>query len=439
MHIHDLIGIGFGPSNLALAIALQERSKDSAPIDSLFIERQPSFAWHPNMLLDHTHMQISFLKDLVTLRNPASPYTFLAYLHARRRLQDFINLKTFYPSRHEFNDYLGWAASHFTSQCAYDEDVIEILPEMRGDTVAWLRVRSRSRTLGMRERLTRSLAIGVGGAPNIPQAFASYKGHGRVFHSSAYLSNITRVLSEGAINKVAVVGAGQSAAEIFLDLHGRGVDVDLITRARSIKPSDDSPFVNEIFNPEFTDYVFHKPGNERAAMLDEFMNTNYAAPDLALIEQIYNVFYRQKVAGSLRHRFLRQHEVQRATADGQGIGLALVDLDAGQPSVASYDAVVLATGYVRNTYQSLLAPLSAHLGDFTVDRHYRLQTPAHVLPSIFLQGCSESTHGLSDTLLSVTSVRSGEISQVLGEALADFARDGHRALYEESKHLALAT
>jgi L-ornithine N5-oxygenase len=72
MFIHDVIGIGFGPSNIALAIALEEKQQVNLPIHSLFIERQHSFNWHPNMLLDHAHMQISFLKDLATLRNPTS-------------------------------------------------------------------------------------------------------------------------------------------------------------------------------------------------------------------------------------------------------------------------------------------------------------------------------------------------------------------------------
>ena len=101
MHIHDLIGIGFGPSNIALAIALEE-GRDARPqhrpLDALFVERQPGFVWHRNMLLDQAHMQISFLKDLATLRNPSSRFTFLNYLHEKDRLQDFINLKTFSPA-----------------------------------------------------------------------------------------------------------------------------------------------------------------------------------------------------------------------------------------------------------------------------------------------------------------------------------------------------
>ncbi|MEO1971328.1 MAG: SidA/IucD/PvdA family monooxygenase, partial [Pirellulaceae bacterium] len=42
-----LIGIGFGPSNIALAIALDEHRQTGQAKDALFIERQPCFAWHP--------------------------------------------------------------------------------------------------------------------------------------------------------------------------------------------------------------------------------------------------------------------------------------------------------------------------------------------------------------------------------------------------------
>ncbi|MBU2047505.1 MAG: lysine N(6)-hydroxylase/L-ornithine N(5)-oxygenase family protein, partial [Gammaproteobacteria bacterium] len=65
MQAHHLIGVGFGPSNIALAIALEERDSADGSLRPLFIEKQPHFAWHRDMLLDGAHMQISFLKDLV--------------------------------------------------------------------------------------------------------------------------------------------------------------------------------------------------------------------------------------------------------------------------------------------------------------------------------------------------------------------------------------
>ena len=416
MHIHDLIGIGFGPSNIALAIALDEQRQAGQAKDALFIERQPCFAWHPHMLLENAHMQISFLKDLVTPRNPGSRYSFLNYLHSKGRLQDFINLQTFFPSRHEFNDYLSWTASHFEHQCAYGEDVFEVLPETDNDEVAYLRVRSRDESGAVQERLTRSLVISVGGAPNVPECFAGLKGDPRVFHSSHYLRELAK---QDAPKRIAVIGAGQSAAEIFLDLHGReGIQVDLISRAWAFKPSDDSPFVNEIFNPEYTDYVFNNPTGQREALLQEYKSTNYSAPDLALIQEIYDVFYQQKVTGQARHRFRRRHEVIGSQAGPEGIELNVRDLESGHTESTRYDAVVLATGYVRDTHKRLLAPVADYLPDFAVNRHYQLYTKPEFKPAIFLQGSCEPTHGLSDTLLSILAARTSEICEVLNEALS---------------------
>ncbi|MGC4088941.1 MAG: lysine N(6)-hydroxylase/L-ornithine N(5)-oxygenase family protein [Polyangiaceae bacterium] len=412
MHIHDVIGIGFGPSNIALAIALEEQAQPGHPVDALFLEKLPSFAWHKDMLLENAHMQISFLKDLATLRNPTSRFTFINYLHEKRRLQDFINLKTFFPSRHEFNDYLSWAASQFEDRCAYGEEVIEVLPEQRGNEVTHLRVRSRAADGELRERLTRHLVVSVGGSPNIPAEFRALRGDSRVFHSSSYLREVER--NSGA-KRVAVVGAGQSAAEIFMDLHGRpnAPAVDLIMRARAIKPSDDSPFVNEIFNTDFIDHVYSRSSAERDELLREFWHTNYACPDLELIEQIFKVFYQQRVKQEQRHRFLRRHEVRRAEASEAGIQLSLRDINAQREFSVRYDAVVLATGYERQQHKGLLDPLAGYLGEFVVDRNYRVMGASNFRPAVFLQGACESSHGLSDTLLSVTAVRTGEIRDAL--------------------------
>lgn len=417
-HTHDLIGIGFGPSNVALAIALQEhRSAHGRAPQAFFIERQPAFAWHPHMLLDQSHMQISFLKDLATLRNPQSRFTFLNYLHEQGRLPDFINLKSFYPSRHEFNDYLGWAARQFDGCCAYGEEVFEVLPEPGpGGTVERLRVRSRNAAGRVQERLARHLIVGVGGTARIPEVFRGLQGEPRVFHSSTYLRDIAR---QGDARSIAIIGAGQSAAEIFMDLQARAhaPEVDWVMRARAIRPADDSPFVNEIFNAGYTDYMFGRSGADREALLREYAHTNYAVADLELIQQVFKVFYEQRVTGGRRLRMLRQHEVRAARADGSGVFLTLFDRERGEEHTVRYDAAVLATGYERAAHRDVLAPLAEYLGDFTVGRDYRVRTAPHFKPAIFLQGACESSHGLSDTLLSVTAVRTGEIGQALAAVL----------------------
>lgn len=414
MNVYDLIGVGFGPSNVALAVALEEQRQKGRQLDALFIEKQPTFAWHKDMLLEGTDMQISFLKDLATLRNPRSHFTFTNYLFEKGRLQDFINLKTFFPSRYEFNDYLAWAAGHFEDQCAYREEVVEVSPEMFDDKVSLLRVTSRDASGRTRERLTQNLVVGMGGAPNIPDCFLPLRNDERIFHSSRYLGSLEKL---SKARRIAVIGAGQSAAEIFLDLHGRPEtpQVDLIMRGRAMHPSDDSPSVNEIFNIEFTDYMYSRTPEQRASLLEEFRHTNYAAPDIDQIERIFEILYTQKVTGQSRHRLLTRSETRAVRATDGGIQLQLIDLDTGREFESGYDAVVLATGYNRDHHKELLAPLAPYLPDFSVDRHYRLRSTPDFKPAVFVQGANETTHGISDTLLSILATRTEEIGSALAE------------------------
>ncbi|MEN1522877.1 SidA/IucD/PvdA family monooxygenase, partial [Pseudomonas aeruginosa] len=72
---------------------------------------------------------------------------------------------------------------------------------------------------------------------------------------------------------------------------------DMILRASALKPADDSPFVNEVFAPKFTDLIYSREHAERERLLREYHNTNYSVVDTDLIERIYGVFYRQKVSG----------------------------------------------------------------------------------------------------------------------------------------------
>lgn len=423
----DLLGIGFGPSNLALAVALREMLPQQAPFRFGFIEKKPGFVWHGNMLLDNSRMQISFLKDLVTMRNPASRYTFINYLHERERLLDFINTRTFYPSRYEFNDYLSWVAADFADSCHYGEEVTSVEPETAGGNgaLACLRVTSRAPNGALTVRRARNVVVSVGGAPSIPDTFLPLRGHARVFHSSNYLASLERLGQSGPVRRVAVIGSGQSAAEIFLDLHGRegNIEVDLVSRAPALKPADDSPFVNEIFNPRYIDYLFSRAPNEREQLLSEFGNTNYAVVDTDLIEAIYEVLYQQKVTGKVRHRLLAGCEARHAEVDDDGVRLDIARRDDGAHQLQRYDAVILATGYRRELHQSLLAPLACYLDDakgFQADRDYRLQMAPGCQAGVFLQGCCEATHGLSDTLLSVLAVRAQEIAAaVLGAGEGD--------------------
>ncbi|KUM43959.1 lysine N(6)-hydroxylase/L-ornithine N(5)-oxygenase family protein [Pseudomonas sp. EpS/L25] len=416
---YDLLGVGFGPSNLALAIALREQSeRDGRPLRSLFIDRQADYRWHGNTLVTQSELQISFLKDLVTLRNPTSPFSFVNYLHSQGRLVDFINLGTFYPCRLEFNDYLRWVAEHFASQSRYGEAVVRVEPgpQEADGSLRQLDVVACDAAGQERRYRTRSLALSTGGTPRIPQVFRALRQYPQVFHHAQYLERLAALpCAQGQPMRIAVVGGGQSAAEAFIDLNDSypQVRVDMVLRGAVLKPADDSPFVNEIFAPEYTDLVFNQPPEERERLINEYHNTNYSVVDLDLIERIYGILYRQKVARNQRHGFLCRRSIESAQLVDGKVELRLRDVATAAVENHRYDAVILATGYERTSHRQLLEPLAPLLQDFEVDRSYRLQTDERLQAPIYLQGFCQHSHGLSDTLLSVLPARAGEIAEAL--------------------------
>lgn len=420
---YDILGVGFGPSNLALAIALDERGAHGARLPkATFLEAQKSFAWHPNMLLDGSDMQVSFIKDLVSLRNPASPYSFLSYLHAKGRLERFINRKSFFPSRHEFNDYLTWAANQMGQVCHYDQKVVGIeAVKGDGDQVSLLSVISENEKGDQTVRQTRDLVMAIGGHVVIPDVFSDVIACPYVEHSSCYLSGIkSQIAAANRRLKIAVIGSGQSGAEIFYDLVNdpRQPEVDFIFRSHALKPSDDSPFVNEIFDVDFTSHLYQQPKEQRRALIKEYSNTNYSVVDGDLIEQIYGVFYEQDVVNGDDYGLRRSTTVSAARQHGEQIVLDLHDTHDDHHEERTYDLVVLATGFRRRLGETMMRDLQRYITNAEVGRTYQLATTDDFHPRLFLQGYCEETHGLSDTLLSVLAARADEIAQDLLRAYA---------------------
>jgi len=245
----DLVCVGFGPASLAIAIALHDAYQASPAAHRprvLFLEKQTRFAWHAGMQLPGAKMQISFLKDLATPRDPTSHFTFLNYLFRQGRLNHFINLGTFLPTRAEYEDYLRWCAAHFEREgnVRYGVEVGSVRAgEKSADgKVTSFVVEGRDQLGEVMTRRARHVVIAVGGRPVIPPALQGLK---HVHHSSQFANAIGGIQEReaGRPLKFAVIGAGQSAAEIFNDIWSRFPDaqVRLIIKGPSLRPSDDSP------------------------------------------------------------------------------------------------------------------------------------------------------------------------------------------------------
>ena len=252
--MHDLICVGFGPASLAIGIALQDHleqvhaSPKSRPLIA-FIERQSNFAWHSGMQLPGAKMQISFVKDLATLRNPRSRFTFLNYLWTQGRLVHFTNLGTFLPSRLEYQDYLRWCAEPFEHLVHYGQEVREVAPAQQSPSsqkVESFVITSRDINNGQISTYrAKHVVLATGGEQSVPRAFAQATSlWPQVIHSSQYMTSLPSLLRfPQTLNRIAVVGGGQSGAEIFCDLQARfpNATTSLIIKSGALKPTDDSP------------------------------------------------------------------------------------------------------------------------------------------------------------------------------------------------------
>jgi L-ornithine N5-oxygenase len=436
--IFDVVGIGFGPSNLSLAAAIDECDK-SHPVRALFLEQKPAFAWHPNMLLSDTVMQISFLKDLVTQRNPGSEFTFINFLKSQGRLGDFINLKTFYPSRIEFNSYMAWVAEKLKKYARFGSTVTSITAE--GALPHQLaKVNYRDHATGeMKQVFARNIIVAVGGKPNVPFSIEVKDEAEHIWHSSQYLQKIADKAERiGAGHRFVVIGRGQSAAEIVNDLHGRYKDasVTCMFRGYGLKPSDSSEFVNGMFDSSFVDDINAAPPELRQKIMAGHLDTNYSVVDAPLISRLYELQYQERITGQARLKFRNFSNVSRIVDAGRGVEIVSEDGRTGAIDSLEADTVVLATGYVYSNPPKVLAEIAEHF-QFAdslqpkVNRNYRVAMKDSARFRVYLQGCNESTHGLGDTLLSNLSIRADEI---LGDILGGLggetgARLGHEELF----------
>ncbi|ANY09641.1 lysine N(6)-hydroxylase/L-ornithine N(5)-oxygenase family protein [Pseudonocardia sp. HH130630-07] len=419
----DVVGVGFGPSNLGVAIALREHNATDRrrPLRAHFVERQATFGWHRGMLLEDTTMQVSHLKDLATMRDPGSRFTFLSYLHDRGRLADFINYGSSFPSRREFHDYLEWAAARVTAGAddvtvGYGSEVVEIVPAP-GSAASVLEVVVQGPD-GVRRLRTRNVVLACGLTPALPEGVGTGR---RIWHNRDLLFR-TGELAGTDPARFAVVGAGQSAAETVEHLHRTFPDAEVhaVFARYGYSPADDSSFANRIFDPAAVDDFYTAPDAVKQQILGYHANTNYSVVDPDLIESLYRRHYHERVAGVERLRFRNVSRVADVVDTGDRVELAVESLIDGSREVISADAVVYATGYRATDPLRLLgAGLAGSCrrdasGRLVIGRDYRLtvEDPASTGPvtaGLYVQGPTEHTHGISSTLLSNVAVRAGEI------------------------------
>lgn len=403
----DVLGIGFGPSNLAFAVAYEEDPKVNQQLNVTFAEREDGIRWHGDMLIPWTLSQVSCLKDLVTLRNPRSKFTFLNFLKSVNRLDEFINLGTFTPYRTEISKYFSWVGENLElSRCLFNHECDRIMPVVEdGRVVRWSAHFRNGHVIS-----TRDIVFSTGRDLHIPDVFAHLTSD-RIFHSEHYLSRIRNFSNQRGL-RVGVIGSAQSSAEVFRAVHDDLPDCRpaIIFRKAGFRYYDTNPFLNELFYPSAVDdfYALDKEG--RKSILDQMHYTNYGGVAPYLLDELYQLIYRQRLHGEQTSQIVPSTEVVEAREEAEEIHLTLRNTLTGKITRQTFDVVILGTGF-ENKLPRLLDNLVEYLepteeGGVNVSRRYRVQTAPHVDAGLYLQGLAEDTHGITDSLLSILASRS---------------------------------
>lgn len=387
--VHDFVAVGLGPFNLGLACLTD-------PVDGLdgvFLEREQEFHWHPGMLIPGTTLQTPFLADLVTLADPTSPYSFLNYLKQTGRLYRFYIRESFFPLRREYVDYCRWVAAQLPT-LRFGQTVTSV----EYDDAEGVYLVHAHRTDDPRERTThrgRRLVLGTGTVPHVPPACAALDPP--PVHSAEYLRHKPQLQR---CRRIAVVGSGQSAAEIFHDLlqgaDDHGYALAWLTRSPRFFPLEYTKLTLEMTSPDYTDYFHGLPAATRDRLNRDHTHL-YKGIDSSLIDAIYEALYQRDVAGAAPPRLLPATSVARAHHDPDrgGYVLALHHDEQQTESTLTTDGLVLATGY-RYQLPDFLAPVAHRIatddaGRFAVRRNYSVDTADR--GEIFVQNAELHTHG----------------------------------------------
>ncbi|MEV4641999.1 SidA/IucD/PvdA family monooxygenase [Actinoplanes sp. NPDC049548] len=414
----DLIGVGAGPANLSLAALLVAEET----IRLRLFEQRPSVSWHPGLLLPGAGLQVSHLKDLVTPVLPTSPHSFLAFLVQHKQFYRYLAAGYERPTRAEFDRYLRWVASRLPS-IEYRSRVEAVDHDGSGFVV----------TTGGREHRAGSVVLGSGPVPHVPD-FAQPLLSDTVFHASEY-----GYRRPHPHQRVAVVGGGQSSAEVFLDLldHDHR-DPVLITRRSNLLPLDDSPFTNELFTPHYAMTFHGLDDSARHRLLAEQVLASDGV-SIELLREIYRRMYQLQYTSetSARPVVRPQQELTGLRHGRRGWSLALRHTRTGEMREETADVVVLATGY-RHDLPRYLDPLRDRIrmeaGSPVVRRDFSLDWDGPEGSAIYLQNAARHSHGIADPNLSLLAWRSAVIANsVLGKELYDVTDGPSTVIWEEGK------
>jgi lysine N6-hydroxylase len=407
--IYDIIGIGIGPFNLGMAAL-------TAPLEDLsviFFDQAPVFNWHPGMMLSDVTLQVPFMADLVTLADPASPYSFLNFMKQTDRLYKFYIREDFYILRKEYNAYCKWVIDRLPS-CQFSQKVLTT--DYDEAQQCYKLIVEDQRNFEKQTFYTRKLVLGTGTIPKMPD-FVEPGEHPNVIHTSQYLDYKRELLTQ---QSVSIIGSGQSAAEIFSDLlpeTENGLELKWFTRPDRFFPMEYSKLTLELTSPEYVDHFYNLPDEKRKQVLSK-QNSLFKGINYDLINQIFDKLYELSVDGEEPNVKLSPNcQLNGITTNENGRSdLHFYHTELEKEFVQQTDFVVLATGYkYKEPYflKGIHHRISRSENNlYGVGRNYSIDNNGN---EIFVQNAELHTHGFVTPDLGMGAYRNSSIiNTVLG-------------------------
>lgn len=416
---YDIVGVGFGPANIAVAIAMEELNLSCRV---MFFESAHTSIWQQGMLLENSDIQNHPLRDLVTPCNPRSKYTFVNYLFEKGRLYEHLNLGMTFPYRIEYAQYIAWVAGHFSKMVTYNCTIkqVNIIENEAGVGIGY-----RLTDHNGKAYTTRSVILAPGRTPYIPHPFSDVSSP-VICHVTKYLDVIGRVLKQNKHACIGIVGSSQSAVEAILHLNENHPEVQIIGMHRSFgfRLKDTSPFTGEVYFPEFVDLYYASDRVQKNRLNNDLYYTNYGAVDGDVLDELYRRIYKHKLNNKTPIIIHRVADIEGVIINKEKAIVKIQKLGSNDILNETFDLVIVATGF-RNIgtceneerYPAIMQDLISYLEfddqaciqveyDYKVCMNKKVHPGAHC----FLNGLCESTHGMGDAgSFSLLAVRSRAI------------------------------
>lgn len=404
--ILDLAGIGIGPFNLSVAALLDQQPS----VNAAFFDRKTCFDWHPGMQLPGARLQTSCLKDLVTGADPCNPHSFLNYLVQKRRFYPFLSAEMPAISRREFADYLGWVAGrlpslnfgHGIESVSFEDGLFRLDPTHSGSPV-----------------LARNLCIGTGISPHIPPAC-----EGLSPDRSTHCSQLMAQRRDFTGQHIAVIGGGQSGAEVMLALldeqWGAPASIRWFSRRPNFEPLDETPFTNLYFSPGYVEAFRDLPAQRRRELVQyQKLASDGISP--ATLQALYQRLYEYPLEhpGRPVPELLPGRSLYAVTDDAPMRLLTRNRMD-DQFEECQADHLLLCTGF-EHGLPPCLAPLRERIrpdaeGRPRLQPSFNLDWDGPEDRAIYTVNQGRLSHGIAESQLSLTSWRSAVIvNHLLGQ------------------------